>query len=553
MPPDLSAAPRLACTCSAVLALCITLLSIAIALPGVAAPAPDTTGIDDGARIYREGVMPSGQPLLAIGAGGNTLSGADAACAKCHRRSGLGGAEGDRVIPPITADVLFDMPVATPLPDTAARYDTTSLGRLLREGHTPGTKQLDALMPRYRLDPSEQAALVAYLHTLRPGPDPGVTATELHIATLFAGDIAPERRAAILDVLQTYIADHNAQTRAESRRARYGRDTMDRAFRLWRLHVWELHGNTAQWPTQLQTQYQQQPVFAVLSGASTGEWQPVHNFCEQRQLPCIFPSIDIPGASDPGEYTFYLSKGLVLEAEALAAYLAEQRPRLDTGKIVQVYRANGNGAVAAHTLHNALKKFGQYRVDDHVIRDATTPDTKFWIDLISNHKPSLVILWLPATDLKNFAQGIGRGDDLRGIFASARYTGERVDWVPDALVTRTFLTYPFALPKERAAKAARVTEWLSSRKIPHIEPRLQAEAYFTVTAVAGALKHMNGLYSRDYFVERLENMIEASLTSADFPHVSLGPGQRYASKGCYIVQATKNDRQLTAVSRWLIP
>jgi len=41
-----------------------------------------------GQAIYRDGRLPSGAPLQATVQQGVTLSGGDAACAKCHRRSG---------------------------------------------------------------------------------------------------------------------------------------------------------------------------------------------------------------------------------------------------------------------------------------------------------------------------------------------------------------------------------------------------------------------------------------------------------------------------------
>jgi hypothetical protein len=39
-----------------------------------------------------------------------------------------------------------------------------------------------------------------------------------------------------------------------------------------------------------------------------------------------------------------------------------------------------------------------------------------------------------------------------------------------------------------------------------------------------------------------------------YPHLSLGPGQRFASKGSYIVQVGgADDRQLRPVSDWIVP
>ena len=42
-----------------------------------------------GERIYREGLLPSGQPLQAVRGPSLQLSGTGAACINCHRRSGF--------------------------------------------------------------------------------------------------------------------------------------------------------------------------------------------------------------------------------------------------------------------------------------------------------------------------------------------------------------------------------------------------------------------------------------------------------------------------------
>ena len=61
-------------------------------------------------------------------------------------------------------------------------------------------------------------------------------------------------------------------------------------------------------------------------------------------------------------------------------------------------------------------------------------------------------------------------------------------------------------------------------------------------------------FSRDYFVERVEHNITTTLMPTFYPHVSLGPDQRFASKGAYIVrpEAAPN-RALAAISEWIVP
>lgn len=70
-----------------------------------------------GQRIYREGILPSGQLLQGVAQANVQRVGADAACAACHRRSGYGSSEGSLEIRSITGPALFgrrEAPSATP-------------------------------------------------------------------------------------------------------------------------------------------------------------------------------------------------------------------------------------------------------------------------------------------------------------------------------------------------------------------------------------------------------------------------------------------------------
>ena len=55
----------------------------------------------------------------------------------------------------------------------------------------------------------------------------------------------------------------------------------------------------------------------------TGDWAPIHRFCETQQVPCLFPDTPLPVETtiDEGFYTLYLSRGLPVEAATLAHYL----------------------------------------------------------------------------------------------------------------------------------------------------------------------------------------------------------------------------------------
>ncbi|MDO9219974.1 MAG: cytochrome C, partial [Thiobacillus sp.] len=344
----------------------ILMLLIALAGHGLALANPADDASLPGQRIYRDGILPSGEPVRAMVQKGVGLSGADAACAKCHRRSGLGGSEGSSNIRPIAGRLLFIQPeTARPVEagggaSAGARvaerpaYTEARLARALRDGIDPAGHALNPLMPRYTLSGAEVAQLHTYLGALSSEPAAGVSDTTIHFATIIAPGVSPDKTGAMLDVLQAFVSDKNGGTRKETRRREVGREQMYRAFRTWKLHPWELTGPPQTWGDQLAAYYRQQPVFAVIGGIGSGSWQPVHTFCETFELPCIFPDVDYPDVTGTGYYPLYFSRGVTLEAEVLAKHLLETRPSARNDTVVQVYRDNALGRVPAQVLRKAL-------------------------------------------------------------------------------------------------------------------------------------------------------------------------------------------------------
>jgi hypothetical protein len=279
-----------------------------------------------GRRIYREGVLPSGQPLQGVGAANVTLVGEQAACATCHRRSGYGSSEGPIEVGAITGPALFGDRVA-PLapgslatsvstvddtglsPKEAARararalrevraaqfvgsrqrpaYDDASVARSLRDGIDVSGRRMNASMPRYALDPAALEALTAYLKTLSVQVSPGVTDDKVHFATVIQPGTDPAQRRALLDVLQAFMQDRNRGLLDEVRRQRGGSKHLGRSYREWVLHVWDLKGPSDTWGAQLETYYKAQPVFALVSGLGNASWRPIHDFSERFELPSI--------------------------------------------------------------------------------------------------------------------------------------------------------------------------------------------------------------------------------------------------------------------------
>jgi hypothetical protein len=61
-------------------------------------------------------------------------------------------------------------------------------------------------------------------------------------------------------------------------------------------------------------------------------------------------------------------------------------------------------------------------------------------------------------------------------------------------------------------------------------------------------------FSRDFLLECVEHEMEITQNPGVFPHLSLGPGQRYAFKGCHIVApASGRDGGVEAMSDGIVP
>jgi hypothetical protein len=527
---------------------------------GVAAAA-EAEPAQAGQRIYREGLLPSGAPLRGRVRNGVELSGGDAACAKCHRRSGLGGSEGQNAIRPIAGRLLFSRAeiggserarALFRVKDQRPPYTLASMARALRDGVDPGGRALDPLMPRFALDDAEIASLAAYLQGLSLTPSPGVTESEIHFATIITPDVAPSRVQAMREVMNAFIRDKNGGTRQESRRKSIGTEKMYRVYRKWVLHEWVLSGPPETWQEQLLARYRQQPVFAVLSGIGAGIWRPVHEFCEQAGIPCVFPNVDYPEIARDGYATLYFSRGIALEAEVLAKHLAESG---QSGPVVQVFRADAAGRMPAQALRAALQRRGINEVSDRPVSGEGPVPERFWAQLLQETRPGVLVLWLRDEDITHL-HGQGKvPPGLENIYLSGSLMARpcRV-LLFGGWLDRMRLVYPFELTERRVQRLSRMNHWLEARNIALLDERIQSSTYFALTVAGDALSSMGDNFSRDYFIERLEQMTEQSLSSAVYPRLSLGPGQRFASRGSYVARFPRDgENMLVPVSEWIVP
>lgn len=65
--------------------------------------------------------------------------------------------------------------------------------------------------------------------------------------------------------------------------------------------------------------------------------------------------------------------------------------------------------------------------------------------------------------------------------------------------------------------------------------------------------HIANNFSREYFIERIEHALEKFVTTSIYSYLSLGPGQHFGSKGCYIARSFDTPTALAPASNWIVP
>jgi hypothetical protein len=493
-------------------ALIATLVGFAAAAR--AAPADPATAplVEQGRRMYMEGILPSGRPLVAVRAGGVTLTGVQAACNACHRKSGLGAVEGEIQVPPISGLALH---AGTRLKDrvivsldprrgrawnqTHPPYDDASLLRAMVEGiHVTGRK-MSPLMPVYPLTAEELKPLSAYLNQLSSEWSPGVTESTIRLATVIAPGIEPARVKIFRDTLQAALEQKNSNTLPGHRHMINAAEMLMGIERRWILDVWELQGAPDTWREQLEAFYAKAPVFALVSGLSDTTWDPVQAFCERESMPCWFPSIAVtPERADQQYYSLYYSRGVLVEATAAAAWMSEGRRK--PHRLVQVLRDEPAARAAAAEFR--AKFAPATRVEDVVLSgDAATG---LRTALAGLDRQDAAMLWLGPAD---FAALADVEPPTATVVASTRMTRALQPQVPAKWLATLRLAYPYDLAPMRDLNMATFRSWLKVRSLPVIDEPMQLEVYFSMAYIQYTLSEMLDNMYRDYLIDRGESML----------------------------------------------
>jgi hypothetical protein len=232
--------------------------------------------------------------------------------------------------------------------------------------------------------------------------------------------------------------------------------------------------------------------------------------------------------------------------------------------------------------------------------DSMSPVDSLRTTLAKAKSGDVVVFWLRQDDLESLDK-LKPAPGVRYFFSSRLANAEHLH-LSAAWKATARLLYLYELPAKRELNLTYFHAWTNMHKFPLVDEAMQSEVFFAMNYLTDTSAEMlNNLY-RDYLVERAETMMDkregskaeqetrdrlflgkpgelvrkhGEMTAKEsvrmpivsqannaavshgttiYPHLSSGPGQRFASKGGYVVRFEDgHSDKLIAESGWIVP
>jgi hypothetical protein len=248
----------------------------------------------------------------------------------------------------------------------------------------------------------------------------------------------------------------------------------------------------------------------------------------------------MPASSDTDFYSFYFYNGVRLEAEILAH-------AVDSGvqRVIEIRGDDPAATAGAKASETALRERG-IRVEQRVLSEVDEWGLQSALADVTSS--DVLVAWLRRSDLPRLADV---PPPPCAVYFSATLGGGDQAPLPPSWKAGARLIDPFELSEPRKKTLARFHAWLETRGLKLVDERLQADAYLASVLLSEKIDEMLETLQRDYLVERAEGMLSMHLSTGMYHRLSLGIGQRFASKGGTIARFAES--ALVAETDWIVP
>jgi len=514
----------------------VFLMALGVASPAALAQTSLTPSEIRGKQIYVQGTSPSAKEILAyVGESSLEIPGASMACANCHGLDGLGKSEGG-INPSDIRSEFLTKPYGLTHPDGRKHppYTERGLELAITRGTDPAGNRLLNVMPRYAMSRDDLTDLIAYLGRLGKDADPGISESNIVIATAVpsSGPLA-EMGQAIRAVTTAFFDNINKQGGVFNR------------------HVEVKFVETAETAAGTRANVERfladANVFAICGAVIAGSEKELVSLMAQKEVPLIAPLTIFPQTGFPlNRQVFYLLSGMEGQARALIDFAAG-KPELKTLALAIVYSPGEVNATVVEAVKEQCKKNRlsvpptySYKTGSFDAAEAvkqlkqTGRDGVFFLgntgEALSFMREAEKLGWFPSI----FLPSPGSAEVLS---APAGFSG------------KIFLSLPTS-PADQTAEAIGEFRALAEKyKLPTRHVAAQLSAYSAAKILAEALKRAGKDLSREKLIQALEGFYEyqTGLT----PAITYGPNRRIGAIGAYVITVDLKRQQFLPASGWI--
>jgi hypothetical protein len=249
----------------------------------------------------------------------------------------------------------------------------------------------------------------------------------------------------------------------------------------------------------------------------------------------------LPYAEHGDFYTFYFSRGLILEADLIATQLRAEPAE----EVVQVY-CDPSLATVVTALRESLRTLGTVVEDLYFDCADSVPVAALAARMADGN--TAAVLWITAEQFAGLVQPLPAGRT----YVSSTLLSAKPARLLQSAPGPVLMVHPYRLPGSVDPAMRRFQAWARTRRIELSHPKSQAEAFFGCMLLNHTLKDMGRFFVRDYLLDMLDHSQSMVAYLPIYPRPTLGPGQRFLNKGGYVLPIL--DGQIrTEGAAWILP
>lgn len=490
-----------------------------------------------GKAFYLRGATGSGKEATAV-LNEVEVPASTITCAGCHGADGLGIKEGG-----ITPGNITWQELTKPYGHTHDNqrkhgpYNEAAFVRAVTAGVDPTGNRLAVAMPRYQMQASDMADLLAYLKRITTDRDPGLTETSIKVGTLLPSKgPSAEAGQAMREMLVSYFDELNRRGGLYNRKIE--------------LTVGEATDDVATTVANARRLIETEKVFALVGGFTAGADKELSALVGEKEVPFIAPTTLFPQIGFPlNRYLFYLHAGMKDQARVLINFAAS-KPELRKPRAAILYPQNeGNFAEVGTAIEEQAQRAGWIEIDK-IAYSAERFDAKQLADKLQ-HSNRDVIFFL-GSDGKEISL-IKQLEALKYnpmLFLLGTLSGrDLLDAVPTIFKDKIYLAYPTVPADVTDSGLMEYRRLVEKYNLAVRHSTAQLSALASAKILVEGFTRAGRDVSREKLVTALEGLYE--FDTAMTPRVTYGPNRRTGVAGAYIVAINPERKTLVPASGWI--